>query len=60
MCKLRPYDYRMWIALGSCYKNLGNISMSVKAYEPAQQIAISNNTITNEYKSIIFQFSKII
>ncbi len=59
VCKLRPYDYRMWMALGSCYKNLGNISMSVKAYERAQQIAISNNTITNEYKLIVFQLAKL-
>ena len=60
VCKLRPYDYRMWMALGSCYQNLGNISMSIKSYERAEKIAINNKTNkTIEYKLCILQLAKL-
>ena len=60
VCKLRPYDYRMWMALGSCYQNLGNIGMSVKAYERAESIAVNNKANhAIEYKLCILQLAKL-
>merc|ERR1712062_602880 len=46
---------------GSCYKNLGNISMSIKSYQRAESVATNSNPNNSdvEYKGCVLQLAKL-